>query len=153
MNYEIKRRINIGFKGVGGAVFKRYTIPDKLTVSVENDDTGETADENKARQEVIRYEKNTYINTGCTVQFQKNSDMVVQSSQMINGLIVKQYFLQVITSDCYFNDYEKEYDCIADVGDIVEVFGKRWIVTNRTARLIEKPKSYEWFMLDMKSIL
>lgn len=134
MNIKIEKRVPFGFKGKWGKCYK-------LT--------------NFANGTPILYQDNSYYDIGFDVQFKYLEDGVDKSiinSTPIANLVTKGEFRLVKTTDAYFNDESKEYECVVQPNDIVNVFGDWWICEKIEERSVYTPQKQTFYYLSLKKI-
>lgn len=131
-----KRRIPFGFTGDWGKLYKLFTDDDDITID------GQT----------ITYEKNHYVDLGVDIQFKKDSEITTETEQQIKGLHNTVYFVTVSTSDAYYDEDLMQYCCCVEVGDIVVLWGRKWIVTSVQERSKVVPKRMSVWACDVRSI-
>lgn len=56
------------------------------------------------------------------------------------------------TTDAYFDDDSGEFECIVDLGDIVNVFGRWWVVDSIDEKSIFTPAKQTFYYIALKRI-
>ena len=130
------RRIPFGFRGDWGLLYKIYT--DGCSLNLKN--------------ETVNYEDNKYVEIGMSIQFKPVGEITITREQTLKGLKTPTCFITVETTDSYFDDNIKDYVCCIDVGDIVKVFDKVWIVTSIKENVKYTPKKLSFYYLDLTSL-
>lgn len=136
-NIRIEKRLPFGFKGEWGRLYKLYNFD----VTTE--------------QEVIRYQGSNYVELGQDVQFKylaRGVDKNVHVSQAIKNLLAMAEYRVVETTDAYFDDETKNYECVISVGDIVYVFGRYWIVDKKEENSIYTPAKQSFYYCGLKMV-
>lgn len=129
-NIRIEKRLPFGFKGEWGKLYKRYNY------KVLNE------------QEVIYRKNSAYVELGQDVQFKylaHGVDKDVHVTQDIKNLLAIKKYRVVETTDAYFDDETKNYECIISVGDIVFVFGRYWLVDKIEENSIYTPAKQSFY--------
>lgn len=135
--YEPQRRVPFGFRGDWGTLYKRYT--DNCKLNLKND--------------TIVYEKNNYIDIGASIQFKPTGDVTTDIEYTTKGLQTKVTYMTIETTDAYYDDNLKDFVCCVEIGDIVKVFNKLWIVTNIKETVKFCPKKISFYYCDIKSLV
>ena len=136
-NIRVEKRVPFGFKGEWGQVYKSYNV------------------EEKTASQVVLWGKNYYCDIGQDVQFKYLEDGIDKQkffSQTEENIGVKSDYRIVETTDAYFNDEIGEFECVADIGDIIYVFGRWWKVDNTDDKSIFTPNKQTFFYLGLKRI-
>lgn len=134
---RVERRLPYGFKGEWGNVYKLYTF------EVLNN------------QNIVQYQDNNYLKVRGGVQFkydENGTDKMKDVSQPISNLVdvgVTQY---IETTDAYFDNDTKRYKCVADVGDLVNVFNDWWVVSQVEEKSIYTPNRQTFYRLLVRKI-
>ncbi len=134
---QVEKRVPFGFRGDWGKVYKKYT----------ND---EVADLNN--NEKIEFENNYYVDIGVDVQFKPVGDITSTIEQPLIGLVVPVTYATFETTDAFWNDKIKEFSCVVDVGDVIKLFNKVWVVTCIREVAKYMPKKMSFYYCDVKSI-
>lgn len=135
--YRIEKRLPFGFVGDWGKLYKRYTVKET---------TGEAAGE------IVTYEKNRYRDIGEDVQFKKVGNNEKVRENILPNVIMDAETTIVKTADAFWNDEEKQYDCIVQNGDIIRVFNKNWLVSSMQIKSKYTPIEQKIFYLAAKKI-
>lgn len=136
--YRIEKRLPFGFVGDWGKLYKRYTVKDSKTELNSG--------------EIIVYERNNYRDIGEDVQFKKVSNNEKVRENILPNVIMDVETTIVKTADAYWNDEEKQYDCIVQNGDIIRVFNKNWLVSSMQIKSKYTPTEQKIFYLAAKKI-
>lgn len=134
---RVEKRVPFGFKGEWGQVYKSYNVEEKTSA------------------QVVLWGKNYYADIGQDVQFkylENGIDKQKFFSQTEENIVVKSDYRIVETTDAYFNEEIGEFECVADIGDIVYLFGRWWVIDNIDEKSIFNPKKQTFFYLGLKSI-
>lgn len=134
---RVEKRLNFGFKGEWGKVYKLWTFDETPT------------------NETITYQRSNYVDIGCDVQFkylENGIDKTISVTQPIANLPTNAEYRLVKTADAYFNDKSQNYECVVAVNDIVKVFGCYWIVEKIDERSIYTPKKQTFYYLSLKKV-
>lgn len=137
-NIRIEKRLPFGFKGEWGKLYKRYNY------------------ETLNAQGIIYRQNSAYKDIGQDVQFKYLShgvDKNVHVSQSIKNMLDDEKYRVAETTDAYFDDETKNYECIISVGDIVFVFGRYWLVDKIEENSIYTPAKQSFYycgLLEMK---
>ncbi len=134
----IEKRIPFGFHGDWGMLYKKYNYksPNMKNVAV--------------------YKKTSYFDFGMDVQFKPVDDGIVKRSSRTDDKVDKntqtEEYRIVQTTDSYFNDETKEYECVVEVGDIIRLFGRFWIVESIEEECIYAPAKHSFYNLSITRI-
>ena len=132
---RIEKRIPFGFHGDWGTLYKKYVY------DTEN---------------VIVYKKTNYYDIGMDVQFKALDDGIVKrtttNDEKVDKKRQKESYRIVQTTDAFFNDETGEYECIVEVGDIIKVFGRFWVVENIEEECIYSPVKQSFFNINVTKI-
>ena len=115
---KVERRVPFGFRGDWGKVFKKYTDLEEL----------------KLDGRVIKVESNYYVSLDDDIQFKQVGDITSANEQTLSGLAMRTYYATVETTDGYWDDDLKAYNCCVGPEDIVFVFNRYWMVTDVKAK-------------------
>lgn len=136
-NYRIEKRIPFGFRGDWGKLYKKYTYSDTTAL------------------EVVSLKKQSYADIGADVQFKPLDDGIASKkmpTEPLGNRIKKSEYRIVQTTDAYFNDRKKEYECIVEVGDIVKVFGSYWVADSVDEKCVYTPAKQSFYDIGLKII-
>lgn len=134
---KIQKRLPFGFRGDWGKLYKRYTEDEECTVDGDR---------------VIEHEQNYYVDIGMDVQFKRVSDSSSAMEQAIKGLPGPVRYITVETTDAYWDDDFKCYECIVAVDDIVKVFNRVWIVKSIRETCKYTPARHSFYYCELESI-
>lgn len=134
---RIEKRIPFGFMGDWGKLYKLYVY------DAETDNA------------TVKWQNNTYMDLGMDVQFkylEEGIDKQDTPSQTVENRVGKGEYRIVETTDAYFDDDSKQFECVANVGDIVNVFGRWWEVDSIDEKSIFTPQKQTFYYLALKRI-
>lgn len=134
---RIEKRIPFAFMGQWGKLYKLYT------------------DEEKTDKAVVKWENNFYADLGQDVQFKYLEDGIDKQknpAQPIENRVGKGEYRIVETTDAYFDDDSGEFECVVDLGDIVNVFGRWWVVDSIDEKSIFTPNKQTFYYIALKRI-
>ncbi len=134
---QVEKRVPFGFRGDWGKLYKKYT----------NDEVA-----NLKENEKIKFENNYYVDIGVDVQFKPVGDFTSTIEQPLTGLAVPVSYGTFETTDAYWNDKIKEFDCVVSVGDVIKLSNKIWIVTSIRETTKYVPKKMSFYYCEVKSI-
>ena len=103
----------------------------------------------------VEWNKTAYIDIGQDVQFkylENGIDKQRYFTQTEENIVVKSDYRIVETTDAYFNDETGEFECVVDIGDIVCLFERWWVVDNIDEKSIFTPAKQTFFYLGLKRI-
>lgn len=133
---RVERRLPYGFKGEWGNVYKLYTF------DVLNED-------------VIQYQDNNYLKVRGGVQFKYDeggTDKIKETAQPVGNLVSVSETQYIETTDAYFDNTTKRYKCVANVGDLVNVFNAWWVVEKVEEKSVYTPNRQTFYRLLVKKI-
>lgn len=133
---KVKRRLPFGFKGEWGNVYKLYTF--------------DVIDNN-----IIRYQDNNYLKVRGGVQFkydEQGTDRTKETTQAVGNLLSIGITQYIETTDAYFDNDTKRYKCVADVGDLINVFNDWWVVERVEEKSVYTPNRQTFYRLLVKKI-
>lgn len=133
----IEKRIPFGFMGSWGKVYKHFVW------------------EEYAKQNAVRWQDCAYAELGQDVQFKYLEDGIDKQknpAQPIENRVNKGEYRIVETTDAYFNDDSGEFECVVDLGDIVYVFGRWWVVDSVDDKSIFTPTKQTFYYIALKRI-
>ncbi|MCI9009817.1 MAG: hypothetical protein HFE27_01395 [Clostridia bacterium] len=136
-NYRIEKRIPFGFRGDWGKLYKKYTYSDTTAL------------------EVVSLKKQSYADIGADVQFKPLDDGIASKkmpTEPLENRIKKSEYRIVQTTDAFFNDKKKEYECIVEIDDIVKVFGSYWIAESIDETCVYTPAKQSFYDIGLKII-
>lgn len=134
---RVEKRLNFGFKGEWGKVYKFWAYAEKPI------------------NESITYERSTYVDIGCDVQFkyiESGVDKIESIAQPIANLPTNAEFRLAKTGDAYFNRQTNNFECVVAVTDIVKVFGCYWVVEKIEEKSIFTPTKQTVFYLSLRKV-
>lgn len=108
-NIRIEKRLPFGFKGEWGKLYKRYNY------------------ETLNAQGIIYRQNSAYKDIGQDVQFKylaHGVDKNVHVSQSIKNMLDDEKYRVAETTDAYFDDETKNYECIIPSVILYFVFGR-----------------------------
>lgn len=133
---KVEKRLPFGFRGDWGRVYKLYVF-----------------DEQK---ENIKYQNNNYVQIESDVQFKYLHNSVnknISIAQPKNNMPIGAENIIVETTDAYFNDRNKSFECVVYQGDIVFLFGQFWLVEKVEEKNIYTPNKQSFYYCELKKIL
>lgn len=136
-NIRIEKRIPFGFMGEWGKVYKQYVYDEKTA------------------QDVIKWQDNSYADIGQDVQFKYLEDGIDKQknpAQPIENRVSKGEYRIAETTDAYFDEDSGGFECVVDLGDIVNVFGRWWVVDSIDEKSIFTPNKQTFYFLGLKRI-
>lgn len=133
---KVERRVPFGFRGDWGKVFKKYTDLEEL----------------KLDGRVIKVESNYYVSLDDDIQFKQVGDITSANEQTLSGLEMRTYYATVETTDSYWDDDLKAYNCCVGPEDIVFVFNRYWMVTDVKEVSRFRPQKLSFYYCELKSL-
>ncbi len=134
---RIEKRIPFGFMGDWGKLYKLYVYDEETDKAT------------------VKWQNNTYVDLGMDVQFkylEEGIDKQDKPAQTVENRVGKGEYRIVETTDAYFDDDSKQFECVVDVGDIVNVFGRWWEVDSIDEKSIFTPQKQTFYYLALKRI-
>ena len=134
---RIEKRIPFGFIGGWGKLYKQYNF------------------EEKTNKTVVKWQDSAYVDLGQDVQFKYLEDGIDKQknpAQPIENRVGKGEYRIVETTDAYFDDDSGEFECVVDLGDIVNVFGRWWVVDSIDEKSIFTPAKQTFYYIAVKRI-
>lgn len=131
---KTEKRIPFGFRGEWGKVYKKFVYDDG---------------------EEIDYQNNSYSQMENDVQFkylENGIDKSFNSTQPIMNMTTDAENRVVKTTDAYFNDKTKNFECVVSIKDIVFLFGCFWVVEKIDERSIYTPNKQTFYYCGLKRI-
>ena len=132
--YRVEKRIPFGFKGQWGRVFKPFDFD-----MVDSDN------------EQIKYNSRDYVEIGMDVQFKRIDDDKIRAKVGL-GASSEDSTILVETTDSYFDDKSKQFECIVGVDDIVYLFNRYFKVGKVTFRSLYTPAEQKFFYITLNYI-
>ena len=132
--YRIEKRLPFGFMGQWGRVFKPF---DYDMVDVDN--------------EKIAYNAREYVEIGMDVQFKRIDDARIKA-KVDPEATGKNNTILVETTDSYFDDAKKQFECIVWADDIVYLFNTWYKVKKVAFRSIYTPAEQKFFYITLDCI-
>ena len=136
-NIRIEKRIPFGFMGKWGKLYKLYTYDESPT------------------QNAVTWQKKSYVELGQDVQFKYLEDGIDKQknpAQPIENRVGKGEYRIVETTDAYYDNDSGEFECVVDLGDIVNVFGRWWVVDSIDERSVFTPNKQTFYYIALKRI-
>lgn len=133
---KVERRIPFGFRGDWGKVFKKYTDLEEL----------------KLDGRAIKVESNYYVSLDNDIQFKQVGDITSANEQTLSGLEMRTYYATVETTDSYWDDDLKGYNCCVSPEDIVFVFNRYWMVAGVREVSRFRPQKLGFYYCELKSL-
>lgn len=133
---RVEKRVPFGFRGDWGKVFKKHTNLEDI----------------KFDERTLQIESNYYVSIEDATQFKQVGDISSANEQSLNGLEVRTYYATVETTDSYWDDVINEFRCVVDLEDIVQVFGRYWMVTDIKEVSRFTPKKVSFYYCELKSL-
>ena len=134
---RIEKRIPFGFMGEWGKLYKHFTY------------------EEQAPQGAVKWQDNAYVDLGMDVQFKYLEDGIDKQNtptQPVESRVSKGEYRIVETTDAYFDEDSHEFECVVDIGDIVNVFGRWWVVDSIDEKSIFTPNKQTFYYIGLKRI-
>ena len=133
---KIDKRLPFGFRGEWGKVYKSRVVDEE-------------------NNEVIEWQKNYYQDIGQDVQFKHLEDGVdrkIEYSQTIKNLVERGEYRPVKTTDAYFDEATKNYKCVVDLGDVINISGDWYVCDKIDVHNIVTPNEQCFYYLGLKKI-
>ena len=135
---RIEKRLPFGFRGEWAKLYKLYT-------------RDETTTENNV--EVLEYQKGYYADIGQDVQIKNQTkEKTLQLSQTVQNLVNKGEYTVWATTDAYFDNNCKEYNCVVDLGDILALNNEFYVCEKIDVKKIVTPANQCFYYLVLKKI-
>lgn len=134
---RIEKRIPFGFLGDWGQVYKQYTVTEKT------------------EQAAVKWQDGTYVDIGQDVQFKYLEDGIDKHNtpeQPVENRVSKGEYRIVETTDAYFDNDGGNFECVVGLGDIVNVFGRWWVVDSIDEKSIFTPNKQTFYYISLKRI-
>lgn len=134
---RIEKRIPFGFMGDWGQVYKLYTY------------------EEKNAQAVVKWQDKAYVDLGQDVQFKYLEDGIdkqTKPSQPLENRVTKGEYRIAETTDAYFDADSGGFECVVEISDIVNVFGRWWVVDSIDEKSIFTPNKQTFYYIGLKRI-
>ena len=134
---RIEKRIPFGFMGDWGKLYKQFVWEENTT------------------QNAVKWQDNTFAELGQDVQFKYLEDGIDKQknpAQPVENRVDKGEYRIVETTDAYFDDDSGEFECVVDLGDIVNVFGRWWVVDSIDEKSIFTPTKQTFYYIALKRI-
>lgn len=139
MNIKVEKRFPFGFKGLWADVYK-------LCVEEEDYQVG---------TDFINYEQSTFFRVGSAVQIKLLEDGIdksVNNAQPVTNLVTQGEFRLVKTTDAYFDDGTKKYECIIRPNDIVKFNNEFWVCEKIDERSVYNPAKQTTYYVALRKI-
>ncbi len=140
----IDKRVPFGFRGRWGKVYRRFSYDETESAPW----IAETAD-------VVEWNRSSYVEIGQDVQFKEvrdGTEKQVIPTQTVQNAVTKSDYRVVETTDAHFNETRMEFECIAEIGDIVYLFNAWWVVDTVTERSVFTPYRQTAYYIALKRI-
>lgn len=131
---RVEKRLPFGFRGEWGNVYKAFPYEE-------------------SEFNVIQYQNANYVEIKDLVQFKslQNGSSLIPAS--IAAYLNTSSATNVIeTTDSFFNDKKKSFECIVSNGDIVKLNSNFWLVCKIDEKCIYTPNKQSFYYLAIKSI-
>ena len=141
---RIEKRVPFGFRGLWGKLYQRFHYQESDSAPYISEDS-----------DVIEYDKVSYVDIGQDVQFKEVTDGTEKQlfpTQTAKNAVTDSAYRIVQTTDAYFDDKKKEFECIADFGDIVYLFNSWWVVDSIEQKSVFTPKRQTFYYIALKNI-
>lgn len=132
--YRVEKRLPFGFMGQWGQVYKPF---DYDMSDVDN--------------EKITYNSREYVEIGMDVQFKRIDDDKIRAKMGL-GVSGEDNTILVETTDSYFDDNFKQFECIVGVDDVVYLFNRYFKVDKITFRSSYTPAEQKFFYITLSYI-
>ena len=129
---RIEKRIPFGFRGDWGKLYKK----NNYDVTVKN---------------VFQWVDTAYFDLGQDVQFKLIEDRSYPY-QLIQNYVTKANYRVVETTDAYFDEETGDFECVAEIGDIVLFRGRWYVVEDIEVQSIYSPRRHSFFFIALKNI-
>lgn len=131
---KIEKRIPFGFRGDWGTLYKKFDYDEKTD------------------NETVLYNQIKFVDFGMDVQFKRIDDeKIIKSVFSVNSL-AKLGDLIVETTDAYWNDELKRFQCVVEAGDIVKVFNRYFVVQSVKTHSVYTPAEQQFFYIELKNL-
>lgn len=134
---RIEKRLPYGFTGKWGRLYKMYAYDDNSQV-VDN--------------EVITYMRKNYVELGMDLQYKLIQDKSKVKDALLVDYIANTDKCLVETTDAFFNNKTKEFDCVIFLDDIVYLEKEYWLVEHIQERRIFTPRTQSFYYIALKRI-
>lgn len=134
---RIEKRIPFGFMGDWGRVYKQFVFDEKTDKAA------------------VKWQDNAYADLGMDVQFkylEDGADKRKNPAQPVENRVGKGEYRIVETTDAYFDEESGGFECVVDLGDIVNVFGRWWVVDSIDEKSIFTPFKQTFYFIALKRI-
>lgn len=129
---SIEKRIPFGFRGNWGKLYKK----NNYNVNVKD---------------VFQWKKTAYFDLGQDVQFKLIEDKSYPY-QLVQNYVAKANYRVAETTDAYFNEETGEFDCVVEIGDIVQMHGRWYVAEEIEIRNIYSPRRHSFYFIALKNI-
>ena len=133
---QIEKRIPFGFREHWGKLYKKTNY-------------------NESVNDVVQWNKTSYYDLGQDVQF-KFADGTVDrqkfQTQPVENFVRKGEYRVVQTTDSYFDEETGQYECVVELGDIVFLHGRWYVVDSIDSQNIYNPKMQSFYFIALKRI-
>lgn len=134
---RIEKRLPYGFIGKWGKLYKMYAYDEK---------------DIQTNNEVITYMRKNYIELGMDLQYKKVNDKSIVKDALLVDYIANTDKCLVETTDAFFNDKVKEFECVVSLDDIVLLDRDYWLVEHIQEKRIYTPKEQSFYYIALKLI-
>lgn len=130
---RVEKRLPFGFVGLWGKVYKKFgfniNVSDKIT-----------------------YQSTNYVAMQDLVQFKEANIRNISFSQGLQNLATRSDYKLFETTDSYFNDESKNFECVVNIGDIINISEEYWVVEKIEEKCIFTPKKQSFYYCAIKRV-
>ena len=144
----IEKRLPFGFRGEWGQVYKIYT-PTESEVVNTIDEFGDPT------TKTIEWQSAHYADIGQDVQFKHQEsgfEKEFSIGQAVANLIATGEYRYEKTTDSFFDGKTKTYQCVVEIGDIVNLGGEFYVCESVKVRNIVTPAEHNFYYVGLRKI-
>lgn len=129
---RVEKRLPYGFVGEWGTVYKPCNYDEAV---------GD-----------IEYNKRQYVAMEMPVQFRDAFNKVKNRQKIATDFTASNQEDRIETTDAYFNNESGDFECVVEIGDILNLGSSWWVVREITENNLFMPKKHTIYALSVQEV-
>lgn len=131
---KIEKRLPFGFRGDWAQLYKKFDF--------DKSNTNDT----------IIFNKTNYTELGMDLQIKLLNEIELKKNKELSDFTINSKNMVIETTDAYFNEDNREFECVAEIDDIIRFKNDWWLVAHILEKPIYTPQKQGFYYLQLQSI-
>lgn len=133
---KVEKRLPFGWLGLWSKLYQKYNYNQ----------------EEEINSEIVEYNKTNYVALKMPIQIKEIGEYEKSKNKILASLTNGEDYKIVETTDCYYDNKEKEYKCIVDIDELLHFKNNYWLTEKIIEKNIFTPRKQSFYYIQLKKI-